>query len=72
MDHGRFKYSAISKRPRLKLPDGARVAVWVIPNIEHFHYGKPAMSMTPMTISCACAAGSEKSAKASAPKPPAA
>jgi peptidoglycan/xylan/chitin deacetylase (PgdA/CDA1 family) len=50
MDHGRFKYSAIAKRPRLKLPNGARVAVWVVPNIEHFHYGKPAMSMTPMTM----------------------
>ena len=50
MDHGRFKYSAIAKRPRLQLPNGARVAVWVIPNIEHFHYDKPAMSMTPMTM----------------------
>ena len=51
MDHGRFKYSAIAKRPRLKLPNGARVAVWIVPNVEHFHYGKPAMSMTPMTMS---------------------
>jgi peptidoglycan/xylan/chitin deacetylase (PgdA/CDA1 family) len=50
MEHGRFKYSAIAQRPKLQLPNGARVAVWVIPNIEHFHYDKPAMSMTPMTM----------------------
>ena len=50
MEHGRFGYSAIAKRSKLQLPNGARVAVWVIPNIEHFHYDKPAMSMTPMTM----------------------
>src|SRR5512135_2857367 len=49
MEHGRFEYSAIAKRPKWELPDGARVAVWVTPNIEHFHYDKPAMSLTPMT-----------------------
>src|SRR5262249_11369508 len=49
MEHGRFEYSAIAKRSKLSLPNGARVAVWVVPNIEHFEYGKPAMSMTPMT-----------------------
>jgi peptidoglycan/xylan/chitin deacetylase (PgdA/CDA1 family) len=49
MEHGRFAYSAIAKRPALKLPDGARVAVWITPNIEHFHYDKPAISLTPMT-----------------------
>jgi peptidoglycan/xylan/chitin deacetylase (PgdA/CDA1 family) len=49
MEHGRFEYSAIAKRPKLSLPNGARVAVWVVPNVEHFEYGKPAMSMTPMT-----------------------
>jgi peptidoglycan/xylan/chitin deacetylase (PgdA/CDA1 family) len=50
MEHGRFAYSAIAKRPPLRLPDGARVAVWITPNIEHFHFDKPAMSITPMTI----------------------
>lgn len=49
MEHGRFAYSAIATRPKLALPDGARVAVWVTPNIEHFHYDKPAISLTPMT-----------------------
>ena len=32
-----FPYQAIVDRPRIVWPDGARVAVWVIPNIEHFH-----------------------------------
>jgi allantoinase len=32
-----FPYRAIVDGPRVKWPDGARVAVWVIPNIEHFH-----------------------------------
>jgi allantoinase len=49
MEHGRFEYSAISRRPKWELPKGARVAVWVTPNVEHFHYDKPAMSLTPMT-----------------------
>jgi len=32
-----FPYQAIVDRPTVTWPDGARVAVWVIPNIEHFH-----------------------------------
>jgi peptidoglycan/xylan/chitin deacetylase (PgdA/CDA1 family) len=32
-----FPYQAIVDRPPVKWPNGARVAVWVIPNIEHFH-----------------------------------
>jgi allantoinase len=47
--HDRFEYSAIAKRPKWELPNGARVAVWIVPNVEHFHYDKPAMSLTPMT-----------------------
>ncbi len=34
--HGLFPFSAIVDRPPLKWPDGARVAVWVVPNIEHY------------------------------------
>jgi allantoinase len=30
----RFTYSPITQRPRLALPGGARLAVWVIVNIE--------------------------------------
>jgi peptidoglycan/xylan/chitin deacetylase (PgdA/CDA1 family) len=39
--HGRFDYSPIVDRPVLRWPNGARVAVWVIPNIEHFLFNRP-------------------------------
>jgi peptidoglycan/xylan/chitin deacetylase (PgdA/CDA1 family) len=32
----RIAYSAIAERPPLKLPDGARMAVWVIVNVEEW------------------------------------
>jgi allantoinase len=48
-EHGRFEYSPIAKRPRWELPNGARIAVWITPNVEHFHFDKPAISLTPMT-----------------------
>jgi allantoinase len=34
--YGPFPYSPIIRRPRLAWPDGARVALWVVPNIEFF------------------------------------
>jgi allantoinase len=40
-EHSRFDYSAIVDRPKLRWPEGARVAVWVIPNIEHFLFDRP-------------------------------
>ena len=49
--HGRFKYSAIVDRPQLRWPNGARVALWVIPNIEHFLFDRPSTSITPITAS---------------------
>lgn len=49
MEHGRFEYSPIARRPKLELPNRARVAVWVTPNVEHFRYDRPAISLTPMT-----------------------
>ena len=39
--HGRFDYSAIVDRKPLRWPNGARVALWVIPNIEHFLFDRP-------------------------------
>jgi len=30
----RFPYSAIAERPAPMLPDGARLALWVIVNVE--------------------------------------
>jgi hypothetical protein len=34
--YGPFPYSPITRRPPLTWPDGAQVALWVIPNIEFF------------------------------------
>ena len=34
--YGPFRYSPIIRRPVLRWPGGARLAVWVIPNIEYF------------------------------------
>jgi peptidoglycan/xylan/chitin deacetylase (PgdA/CDA1 family) len=34
--YGPFPYSPIISRPALKWPDGARVALWVVPNVEFF------------------------------------
>ncbi len=31
-------YSPILHRPKLRWPDDARVALWVVPNIEHYEY----------------------------------
>jgi allantoinase len=33
--HGIFDYSPIIDRPLLRWPNGAHVAVWIVPNIEH-------------------------------------
>lgn len=51
-EHDRFAYSAIVDRPPLRWPNGARVAVWVIPNIEHFLFDRPSTSVTSATIQC--------------------
>ena len=39
--YGPFPYTPINRRPKLKWPNGARVAVWVIPNIEVFPLDEP-------------------------------
>ena len=36
-----FPYRAIVDHPPVKWPNGARMAVWVIPNVEHFHAELP-------------------------------
>ena len=38
--YGPFPYSPIIHRPPLKWPNGAHVALWVIPNIEFFCAGR--------------------------------
>jgi allantoinase len=37
--HGRYLYSAITRRPDYSWPDGRRVAVYIGFNIEHFEFG---------------------------------
>ena len=37
----RVAYQPITDRPRLTWPGGARVAVWVVPNVEHYEYLPP-------------------------------
>jgi allantoinase len=39
--YGPFPYSAIKRRPKLELPSGARLALWVVTNIEFFALDKP-------------------------------
>jgi peptidoglycan/xylan/chitin deacetylase (PgdA/CDA1 family) len=48
-EHDRFPYSAIVDRPKLTWPNGARVAIWVIPNIEHFLFDRPSSSLVDFT-----------------------
>jgi len=50
-EHERFPYSAIVDRKPLRWPKGARVAVWVIPNIEHFLFDRPSTSVSHVTTS---------------------
>ena len=38
--HGRFAYSAIRDRPPLQWPNGARLAVYIGFNLEHFAFGE--------------------------------
>jgi allantoinase len=47
LDNTRFEYSPIIKRPPLRWPNGARVAVWVAVNIEHFKIDRPGTAMHP-------------------------
>jgi peptidoglycan/xylan/chitin deacetylase (PgdA/CDA1 family) len=49
MDNTLYDYSPIVRRPKLELPDGARVAVWVGVNVEHYVFGRPALSLAQFT-----------------------
>jgi allantoinase len=50
-EQDRYPYSAIVDRKPLRWPNGARVAVWIIPNIEHFLFDRPSTSVTAVTAS---------------------
>jgi allantoinase len=39
-DHGRYDYSAISRRPDYSWPGGRRLAVHICLNVEHFAFGE--------------------------------
>lgn len=41
MENRRYKYQPMITRKPIQWPDGARVALWVCPNIEFFHIDKP-------------------------------
>lgn len=45
-----FNYWPEPGRPRLEWPDGARVAVWVAVNLEHYPLDKPGLSIVPPTV----------------------
>jgi len=47
--YGPFEYSPIIDRPPLKWPNGARLAVWVVPNIEFFPLNEPIKGEAPTT-----------------------
>jgi allantoinase len=49
LDFRLYDYSPITARPQLEWPDGARVAVWIGLNVEHYEFGKPAISIGPQT-----------------------
>lgn len=49
MEHALYDYSAIARRARLELPNGARVAFWVGLNVEHYKFGQPALSLAGFT-----------------------
>ncbi len=40
MESRRYDYLPINRRKELKWPKGARIALWVGPNIECFHIDK--------------------------------
>lgn len=44
-----YDYSPIVRRPLLTLPDSARLAFWVGVNVEHYAWGRPALSLAQFT-----------------------
>jgi len=41
----RYSYSGIVDRPTLRWPGDARVALWVVPNVEHYEFVPPHSSL---------------------------
>jgi peptidoglycan/xylan/chitin deacetylase (PgdA/CDA1 family) len=47
MHHNRYEYTPIAKRPVIKWPNNARLALWVIPNIEWHEFDGPGVGTNP-------------------------
>src|SRR5687767_569274 len=39
--YGPFAFSGITKRPKWNWPNGAKLALWICPNVEVFHLNVP-------------------------------
>ena len=50
-ENERYAYWPMPDRPRIQWPDGARIAFWIIPNIEHFRFERPTADVGPMAMS---------------------
>jgi allantoinase len=48
-DNPIYAYSAIVRRPPLRLPEGKKLAVFIGVATEHYAYGQPALSLAPFT-----------------------
>ena len=46
MENMRYEYSPVIARRTIQWPNKARLAVWVIPNIEHFEFDAPAIDIS--------------------------
>jgi peptidoglycan/xylan/chitin deacetylase (PgdA/CDA1 family) len=47
MDHDRYDWSILFRRPRIEWPGGARIALWVVPSLEWFPLDMPAVPFRP-------------------------
>lgn len=50
MDHGHYAWSAMPFRPALRWPDGARVALCVVVNVEHYDFEPVPGAFTPASV----------------------
>lgn len=44
-----FEYTPLTRRPRIRWPNGERVAVWFAINVEHCPFGQPGLSIVRLT-----------------------
>ena len=47
MDHDRYDWSILFRRPRVEWPGGARVALWIVPSLEWFPLDMPSTPFRP-------------------------